>query len=282
MKIRKKDELIPLEKAERVIRTEKRGRSEKGKLLLFLRLFFDILGGLCILYCLGIALFVNFVTRFFLVWGAVGILFLGAGWLAGHPRILKALPRWLKMTLGCLLGVGLFLLVLVEGLILNHFWDKAPDGADYVVILGAQIREDGPSDVLRRRLDAALAYLGENPETKVIVSGGQGSNEPMTEAEGMRDYLLSHGVEADRILLEDASRSTRENLENSGALMDPSRDGIVLVTNNFHVFRALSIARRTGYEEVYGLAADSYPLMLPNNMLREFLGVVKDFLTGNM
>lgn len=259
-----------------------------------------IAGGLCLLYCLMIGIFVEHGTKFFLVWGVLGAGLMGLGCLIGRYRLLDYLPEWIKISVTVLAAAGILLFLIIEGLILSKFWSKPPDGADYCIILGAQIKENGPSEVLRRRLDAAITYLQANEGTKVIVSGGQGANEPMSEAQGMYEYLVSAGVEESRILLEDQSLNTHGNLAFSAKLLDMEEersmeencsieeghsrktDTIVVVTNNFHVFRALGIAKKMGYEKVYGLATDSYPGMLPNNMMREFLGVVKDFLVGNL
>ncbi len=280
MRTRKNVELIPLEKSRRVIYTEPRGREERHRK--GLGIFLMTLGVLCVLYCIGIFLFVNFGTWFFLTWGVLGAFLLCLGWLFGWSDAPSRMPRWIKALSGLVLILGVAAFLLVEGLILSRFFDQAPAGADYMVVLGAQIRSQGPSDVLRRRLDASAEYLKSNPDTKAIVSGGQGANEPMTEARGMRDYLVSIGIPADRILLEEASANTRENLEKSAALLAKESDMVVVVTSDFHMFRALGLARKAGYENVYGLSADSYPLMLPNNMLREFLGVLKDYLAGNL
>ena len=83
----------------------------------------------------------------------------------------------------------MLLLLILEGMIFGQFGAKAEAGADYVIILGAQWKTTGPSYVLQKRLDKAIEYLNANPETKVIVSGGQGYNEPVSEAEGMKGYL---------------------------------------------------------------------------------------------
>lgn len=115
----------------------------------------------------------------------------------------------------------------------------------------------------------------------VIVSGAKGSNEPVSEAQGMYDYLVNAGIAPERILMEEASRNTYENLEYSGQLLDRQRDSVVLVTNNFHMYRALKLAKGAGYRQIGGLSASTYPWMLPNNLLREFFGVVKDFCAGN-
>lgn len=131
-------------------------------------------------------------------------------------------------------------------------------------------------------IQTAIDYLNENPDTICIVSGGQGANEPFSEAKGMADYLTEHGIEEERILLEEKSTNTVENIEYSKALMEQPYDGVGIVTNNFHVFRAVRIAKVRGLESVYGIAADSNVLYLPNNVLRECCGIFKDWIMKNM
>ncbi len=278
MRRRKKDELIPYSKTKRVIYVYRRGKKRPagviaGGILLGI-------GGLCLLYCLFILFFVSFGSWFFLVWGMGALILLLWGGLLAARRT-ERLPRWVKICWGLLVGVGLTAFVGVEGLILTEFGARARPGADYCVILGAQIKPHGPSDMLKRRLDRAVVYLTENPDTQAIVSGCQGSNEPTSEARGMYDYLVGAGIAPERILLEEDSRNTWENLEFSGRLLNPGEDRVVLVSNNFHMYRALRLAGGAGYRQVEGLSASSYPLMLPNNMLREFMGVVKDFFAGH-
>ena len=241
-----------------------------------------ILGILCVLYCISIGLFMGYDTSFFLIWGVMGVGLIGFGWIVAHKKWINRLPVWFRTIFFTVVGTGIFIFLLIEGLILAQFGAKAPDGADYCLILGAQMKHHGPSDVLRRRLDTAIKYLEENPETIVIVSGGKGVNEPVTEARGMYEYLTKRGIEPERILLEEKSGNTWENLHYSSELLDLEKDIVVLVTNNFHVFRARGIAKKMGYENLSGLAADSYPFMVPNNLLREFLGVIKDSLVGNL
>ncbi|MBD5528907.1 MAG: YdcF family protein [Lachnospiraceae bacterium] len=278
MRRRKREELVPYDKTKRVIYVYRRGKKRSAGVVV--GGFLLCLGVLCLLYCLFIFLFVRFGSWFFLTWGVGGLaLMIWGGLLRGQRT--ESMPRWLKFCWGLLVAVGLTALVAVEGLILTQFGAEAQPGADYCVILGAQIRENGPSDVLKRRLDRAVVYLRQNPDTQVIVSGCQGSNEPMSEARGMYDYLVAAGIAPERIHLEEASRNTCENLELSGNLLNRQADSVVLVTNNFHMYRALHLAAGAGYEHVQGLSASSYPWTLPNNMLREFMGVVKDFLAGH-
>lgn len=278
MRRKKREELIPVHKTKRVIYVYRRGKRlpagvRSGGILMGL-------GLLCLLYCLFILFFMGFGTWFFLIWGLGGLILMGWGYLLMKQRT-RGIPRWTKVCWGAFIGAVLAAFLVVEGLIFTEFGAKAQPGADYCIILGAQIKLSGPSDVLKRRLDMALTYLRDNPETLVIVSGCQGSNEPVSEARGMYDYLVRAGIAPERILLEEASRNTRENLVFCGNLLERREHRVVLVTNNFHMYRALRLADGTGYGHVEGLAASSYPLMLPNNLLREFLGVVKDFFAGH-
>ena len=276
---RDKSNLIPFEKLRKVTYLKRWAKSERG--IPVSAVIFWILGVCCILYCGGIAV-VGFGTYFFLIWGALGIVFLLLGTLLSNRALVRRLPRWLKVITLSLFFLGILLFMGVEGLILSQYRAAPEPGADYVIILGAQWRLEGPSEVLRRRLDKAVEYLNENPDTLVIVSGGQGSNEPVSEAAGMRQYLVDAGVNDERIQMEDASTNTFQNLVFSSRLLDPENDKVVIVTNNFHVFRAVCIAEKQGYRDVEGMAAGSVVGMAPHNLLREFFGVVKDFLEGNL
>lgn len=180
----------------------------------------------------------------------------------------------------CVVTIGVIFFLVVEGFVLSGFGMSGSDQAKYLIVLGAQMKPDGPSKVLKYRLDAALAYLKDHPECQVVVSGGQGSDEHISEAQGMYDYLVAHGLEPERILLEDQSVNTVQNLLYSAQYFDKEKDEVLIVTNNFHVFRAVGIARREGYQKVSGLAAPGYWFLLPNNMLREFVGVCKDLIFG--
>lgn len=277
---KRKDNLIPLEKSRKVIYLERRGRERKRTSIG--AAFFGILGVLCLLYCLGMGLFVNTGTGFFMIWAVAAVVCGVVSAFLAHEAWRKRIPAWVRKAVLLLFVAGLVLFVSVEGMILSCFSAKPKPGADVCIILGAQIKESGPSDVLQRRLDKAIDYLRENPETVVIVSGGQGANEPVSEAQGMQEYLTAAGIAPERILQEVTSSNTCENLRYSGKLIDRTENRVVVVTNNFHMFRSLAIAKKQGYCMVEGLSASTFPGSLPNNLLREFLGVIKDFLVGNM
>lgn len=276
---RRKEYLVPLEKSKRVIYLEQRGKEKKHPVMTTI---FAVLGISCLLYCLCIALFMGYGTKFFLVWGAIAAVFGGFSLLSAHPVWMAKIPFWLKAVFIICIIIGVLFFGIVEGMIFSRFGADAKAGADYMIVLGAQWKQSGPSYVLQKRLDKAITYLEQNPETIVIVSGGRGSNEPIAEAEGMKRYLMQKGIAKERILAENQSANTHQNLVFSSRLLDKESNSVVLVTNNFHMFRALSIAKKQGYSRIEGLSAGSYPAMLPNNLLREFFGVVKDFLVGNL
>ena len=276
----KRDYLIPREKSKKVIHLDPRGRGvgqkHYGAGILY------VLAVLCLLYCVGIGLFVSFGSYFFLIWGVTGLLCAAWAWILTHRSIQEKIPGWMRITFRSLVAAGMLFLLILEGMIVSRFNATAEAGADYVIILGAQWRTTGPSYVLQKRLDKAIGYLLANPDTKVIVSGGQGYDEPVSEAEGMKGYLEEAGIDPERILTEDASTNTTQNLICSGELLNKSEDKVVIVTNNFHMFRALAIAKKQGYTHVEGLSAGMYPITVPNNLLREAFGVVKDFMANHL
>ena len=275
----KRGKIIPMKKSKKVIRLEDRGRERK---LVKGAWFFGILAALCLAYCAGIGLFLGYGTYFFLIWGVMGAGFGIIALLCAKPAIRRRIPAVLIKSFWVCFGIGVAIFVLVEGLILSRCSAKGTEGADYVIVLGAQWKTSGPSKVLKYRLDEAAYYLRRNPDAKVIVSGGKGPGEPISEAEGMAGYLEHAGVDREKILVENTSVNTYENLRNSALFLDKNEDSVVIITNNFHVFRAERLARGQGYKKVTGVAAASYPPMQIHNLLREFCGVMKDFLMGNL
>lgn len=220
-------------------------------------------------------------TNFFLVWIFIGITFFTISFLT-KISFWNKIPIFLKRVFWILFAIGFSFFLFVEILICNGFVTKEPEGLDYIIVLGAQVYENGPSIVLEYRLEKALAYLNDNPNTLCIVTGGQGYNEPFSEAEGMSAYLIEHGIEESRIILEDKATNTIENITNSMKLYDYQNSPTGIVTNEFHIYRSVSIAQKQGIENVYGVPAHSAWSYLPSNMFREFFGILKDVLKRNM
>lgn len=197
----------------------------------------------------------------------------------GHRR-----PRWIKALLALVL-VGVLCFGGLFGAVMYGSYDHINGNPQIMVILGCQVKPWGPSILLQDRLDKALDYLEEHPDTTVVVSGGQGPDEHVTEARAMADYLMEHGVEEARILLEEESHNTVQNLRYTVKLLekngyDTDQD-IVVVSNGFHLTRVRMLFERVwgGDENLSTLAAPSSHVSSRIKMyIREPLALVKSFV----
>lgn len=191
--------------------------------------------------------------------------------------------RWIRVLL-VLVAAGVLCFATLFGAVLYGSYDHIQGEPQVMVILGCQVKNDGPSQLLRDRLDEALSYLDDHPDLTVVVSGGQGPDEPSTEARAMADYLMEEGVEEDQILLEDQSHNTVQNFRYTAQLLeeqgyDLENTQVLVVSNGFHLTRARMLAERTGFEEVSTLAAPSSHLPSRLKMyIREPLALAKSFL----
>ena len=150
--------------------------------------------------------------------------------------------------------------------------------------LGAKVSADkSPGIVLRRRLNRTAELMQACPEALCIVSGGQGGNEPISEAQCMRDFLVSKGISADRIIMEDKATDTIENLRFSSALIENrglSDYRLAIVTSKFHTPRVQFLCSRMGIDASFYGAPDSTPFMLYITLVREYMSYCKLFLWG--
>lgn len=174
---------------------------------------------------------------------------------------------------------GIACIALIGAVVISCFMvkamnDKPKNSHTTVVVLGCQINGETPSRMLKRRLDTAYDYLSENSGVKVIVSGGQGSDEVTSEADVMRKYLLKRGIEDSRIYMEDKSTSTEENLRFSKEII--AKEGlcekITIVTDGFHQLRADILAKKQGIES-RNISASTEKWLLPTYWIREIYGV---------
>ena len=200
--------------------------------------------------------------------------------IAGYKG--KKLHPVLKLLLVLALAGTAFFSILL-GLVLGGAHDSIDGSPRVMIILGCQLHDWGPSIMLQDRLDKALEYLEDHPDMTVVASGGQGENEPTSEAQGMADYLADHGVNRDNIILETQSHNTNQNLRFSAqrlaeAGLDPT-DDVVIVSNGFHLTRAKMLAERIGFQGVSVLAAPSSHTPTRLKMyVREPLALVKSFV----
>ena len=154
-----------------------------------------------------------------------------------------------------------------------------PQEETTVVVLGCRVKNKKPSLALKERLDKTYQYLNENPKLKCILSGGQGANEEISEAKCMYQYLVSKGIDPHRLYQEDKSTSTRENILFSYQLIKKENlpKAITIITNEFHEYRAQTIARRLNIKS-YPISAHTAWWLFPTYFVREIFGIVYEFI----
>ena len=211
-----------------------------------------------------------------------GLLLIGFGCLCILYFLAKKYhwAKWIRMAIPmiavatALVLAGSMALIAYEG---RCEWEKA-EVAEYAVVLGAQIHGTSPSRTLRERLNQAVELSQRNQDIVIVVSGGQGSDEIVTEASVMGNYLISQGVDPSRVLMEEESHNTRENLMYSKAIVE--KQGIdsgnpVIITSEFHMARAKYIASTLEMDAV-GISSQTQTVVLKcNYYLREVFAFVK-------
>lgn len=193
-----------------------------------------------------------------------------------RPRWFLRLPRWLRCTGGALAGAGLALLAAVLVMMAVQAGNRPGQEDCTVVVLGCQVSANGePTVMLRDRIDAAYDYLTAHPESRCVASGGQNDNEPISEAACIRNTLAARGIDPDRILLEDRSRSTEENLRFTAEIIRQQglNPRVAIASDNFHQLRASVWAGRCGLEAESLGCASWWPLG-PGYWAREAVAVV--------
>lgn len=179
----------------------------------------------------------------------------------------------------CLIALLVYFII-CNVIIFIYAKQKPAANADTLVVLGSQV-VGTPAQVpptLQNRLDTAFDYLQSNPNTKVVVCGGQGSDESATEASVMADYLIKKGIDSSRVHLEDRSRRTAQQFVYANQVLPLGKT--VVVTNDFHILRSIMLAKRSGINDISGLSA---PIAYNNfdkyyAMIREPLALLNSWL----
>lgn len=240
-------------------------------------------GALCLAYYLVLVIYAGITADFAWIWLLLAAALGAGGALLRYGRLHPGFfPGWLRYAAAIVIAAGILLFAAVcSRVILGMSWQGSA-GLDYVVVLGAQVKGDRPSRALKKRLDKALEYAQENPGTILILSGGQGSGEDITEAACMEEYLTGRGIPRERLILEEKSTSTRENLEFSQELTGCATARTGILSNNFHVYRAVRLAEKLGYTQAQGIAAPSDPIMQVHYVVRETFALLKEKMVGNI
>ncbi|MDQ0215531.1 uncharacterized SAM-binding protein YcdF (DUF218 family) [Oikeobacillus pervagus] len=177
----------------------------------------------------------------------------------------------------------LFILVSIGGFVFLHSQMKnvakesPPNEVPYMIVLGAKVNGEEMSLSLRERAKTALEYSKKNPSTMLILSGGQGDGEDITEAEALRRFFLENGVEQERLLLETNSTSTYENLKFTKELYQVEE--AVIVSNDFHLYRSVKLAEKLGIK-AYPLSAKTPKVVQFQLYVREYFAILKMYLLG--
>lgn len=235
----------------------------------------------CVLCCVGCVFFFLPVFRggfglgaafgeFICLLGLGLLLFFGklsrqGGWKQACVRLVTAFY--------CL---GLAWAVYLSGLMLSVQSSTPPENTN-VIVLGAQVYSAERMGVsLTGRVNEAYEYLSENPEALCIVTGGQGGDEPCPEALTQKNVLIGMGIDEDRIFVEDESHNTRENLTFAMEIAQDENMGeeVAIVTQGFHMYRAMQLAKTAGFTP-YALIAETDPLLFPEYYGRELLSLTK-------
>lgn len=244
-----------------------------------------VFGCLCMGYYLFAASYAGPTSSFLPFWLAAGIFLIVAGvvfLILLKNGTIERIPKFIRVTFITLVTIGIGLFCVLEGLVISKMNEVPEHNVSYLVVLGAQVRGTRVTKSLAKRLDAAYDYAVKNKDTIIVVSGGKGSGEDISEAKAMKRYLVSRGIEKRRILVEDKSTTTMENLTFSRKKIKGENKSVAIVTNNFHMFRAMKIAESLDYKNVEGLCAESDNRLLPNYMVREAFAIAKEMLVHNI
>ena len=203
------------------------------------------------------------------------------------PLIGLKFPAFAKITtriFTVILIIGLLVVGTTEAIIIRASFGDPQEQVEYMVVLGAKVNPNGPSVSLWDRICGAYTYLEEHPDVIAILSGGQGSDEPITEAECMYRELVELGIDPKRLWIEDEATSTWENLKFTLDLIEektgqrPEKLGVL--SSEYHLFRASLFARACDVEFVGIPARTSRVSQMINHFMREVAGVWHYLILG--
>ncbi len=196
--------------------------------------------------------------------------------------LLKRKCRRILIALTVLLCLGFCLFLAMEiPVIIDSFGDDDVD-ADYIIVLGAGVNGSVPSLSMVNRMTPTIEYLESHPDCKAILTGGQGEGENLSEAQAMFDYLTARGIDPAQLIMEDKATSTEENLKFSFEIIGEELDSstIAVVSSEYHLHRAKTMAKMLGVE-IYGIPGrTSYPVLMTNYFIREAFGMVHLYVYG--
>ena len=229
-----------------------------------------ILGTICLGYYGACVRYAGVRVSLLWIWPAAGIAFWGMAIgrkLDFWKKAAVGIPKEFWLAAGVVMALAVAVLLVLVALVLSAMGKRGKMGLDVLVVLGCQVK-------------------GRSPETLAVLSGGQGYGEEITEAECMGKWLEHHGISGTRLIWEEHSTSTLQNLVFSMKILKSREEKkewrVGIVTNHFHMYRSLKIARKKGYGDVCGIAAPGGSVLVPHYVLREAVAVLKEIICGNI
>lgn len=192
---------------------------------------------------------------------------------------IKKLPKWI---IGLYYFGLLIIAIVIPVLFISGGTDNVTYEEDAIIVLGAAVRGEEISGALQKRLDVAIEYYQENPNVIIVVTGGQGPQESITEALAMERYLLANGIPKDNIIKEENATSTYENFKFSKKILDEYFKGqgqvdytIAYITDDYHIYRAGRLAKIAGLGEMTHCHSNTHKSIILPSGLRECMAIVK-------
>lgn len=237
-----------------------------------------VIGIIFLAYYIAMLIYAGYVCSFTNFWLFLGTGFLCFGLVYTPFKIgvkLLLIPRIVLLVASILMIIGMmFFIIIVINIIVGMLLRNSTK-VDYIIVLGAKISGRRLSKILIKRLDGAIYYIKDTPNVVIIVSGAQGKGEDISEAQAMHEYLLNRGISKENIIIEDKSYTTEQNLINSRQIINDDSKVVGICSSNFHIYRAVLMAKYVGFENVIGMPTSSSPLFVPNYVVREFCAMIK-------
>jgi len=248
----------------------------------------NILGSLCVIYYILVRIFCGDIVSLW-IWLVIGIALLlksTACILAreyagtGIKKVVKLLSDIYDAAFGLFLASFIcFLVFVISGMTEKHT-DIQLEGCDVCLILGAAVYDETPSPILEKRIDTAYKFLKENENAFAVCTGGIGSKASVSEAECIKRELVKKGISSDRLIIEDKSGTTAENMRFSLKLIPFEYDTIAVITSGFHVSRAKLILSGLTNAHVIGIPSPGGGALLPHYIFREYVVFAVDVICG--
>ena len=270
---------------------KKNGNKKKGAGLV--SIIFFILAMVCFAYGASVQSYFRSRSWFNFIWFIGGAVMLVFSFLFSHSTGLPRAVKWILgvLIIACLANFGIFTYRVIDMQL-----RQPPETADWVIVLGAKVNGTSPSTEFSARINKALEYAApviskeivdpdNKHEMRIIATGGQGEDEGAAEAEVCASVLHDHGVPMLRILVENRSTTTRENLINAMEIIKANggseNDKVLIVSSGFHLYRASKLAKALGYGNAEYLGGTGLPILVPHYIVREYAANIKENLMGS-